>query len=148
MKPNWSPFWVPEATRRVCVKRLIDHCRTKDVPVIFTRTPQLCGSAWTADPQPVSGLGRGLGDVLREWPLGRSRRSIGKSSSSSHTTAPYDTPLETVLRFLQKSTVIICGTLIYCCGTTRQAFERGFQVLFGTDITVTDDPDMQEPELQ
>ena len=45
--------------------------------------------------------------------------------------------------------MIICGTLTnFCCGTTaRQAYERGFQVLFGSDITATDDPDMQEPEL-
>ena len=58
--------------------------------------------------------------------------------------------LETVLKTLQKSTVIICGTLTnYCCGTTaRQAYERGFQVIFGADVTATDDPDMQDAELR
>ncbi len=62
----------------------------------------------------------------------------------------YDTPLETILKNLGKDTVIICGTLTnFCCGTTaRQAYERGFQVVFGSDTTATDDPDMQEPELQ
>jgi nicotinamidase-related amidase len=62
----------------------------------------------------------------------------------------YDTPLETVLKNPQKRTVIICGTLTnYCCGTTaRQANERGFLVVFGADVTATDDPDMQEPELR
>jgi nicotinamidase-related amidase len=46
--------------------------------------------------------------------------------------------------------VIICGTLTnFCCGTTaRQAYERGFRVVFGSDVTSTDDPDLQEPELQ
>jgi nicotinamidase-related amidase len=62
----------------------------------------------------------------------------------------YDTSLETILKNLQKHTVIICGTLTnYCCGTTaRQAYERGFQVVFGADVTATDDPEMQEPELR
>ena len=41
-----------------------------------------------------------------------------------------------------KDTVIICGTFTnYCSGTTaRQAYERGFKVVFGSDITATDDP--------
>ena len=61
----------------------------------------------------------------------------------------YDTPLETILRNLGKDSVIICGTLTnYCCGTTaRQAYERGFKVIFGSDVTSTDDLDMQEAEL-
>jgi nicotinamidase-related amidase len=62
----------------------------------------------------------------------------------------YDTPLETILKNLGRDTVIICGTLTnYCCGmTARQAYERSFQVVFGSDVTATDDPDMQEPELK
>ena len=62
----------------------------------------------------------------------------------------YDTPLETILRNFGKDTVIICGTLTnYCCGTTaRQAYERGFYVVFGSDVTSTDDPEMQESELK
>ena len=51
---------------------------------------------------------------------------------------------------MEKDTVIICGTLTnYCCGgTARQAYERSFKVVFGSDITSTDDPEMQEPELK
>ncbi len=62
----------------------------------------------------------------------------------------YDTPLETILKNLGKDTVIICGTLTnYCCGmTARQAYERSFKVVFGSDVTSTDDPDMQEAELK
>lgn len=62
----------------------------------------------------------------------------------------YDTPLQTILNNLQKDTVIVCGTLTnFCCGTTaRQAYERGFKVVFGSDVTSTDDPAMQEPELK
>jgi isochorismate hydrolase len=36
VKPHWNPFWVPEATRQVPnIKRLIEHCRTRAMPVIF-----------------------------------------------------------------------------------------------------------------
>jgi len=32
VKPHWSPYWVPEATRRVPqMKRLIEHCRSKKI---------------------------------------------------------------------------------------------------------------------
>ncbi|MGH8880326.1 MAG: isochorismatase family protein, partial [Stackebrandtia sp.] len=46
-------------------------------------------------------------------------------------------------------TVIVTGTLTnYCCGTTaRQGYERGYRVVFGSDVTATDDESRQEPEL-
>ena len=61
----------------------------------------------------------------------------------------YDTPLETILRNLGRDTIIIAGTLTnFCCGTTaRQGYERGFNVVFGSDLTATDDPEMQNAEL-
>jgi nicotinamidase-related amidase len=61
----------------------------------------------------------------------------------------YDTPLDTILRNLGRDTLIVTGTLTnYCCGTTaRQAYERGYQVVFGADVTATDDESRQEPEL-
>ncbi|MFD9099378.1 cysteine hydrolase family protein [Streptomyces collinus] len=61
----------------------------------------------------------------------------------------YDTPLDTMLRNLGRDTVIVTGTLTnYCCGTTaRQAYERGYKVVFGSDVTATDDESRQEPEL-
>jgi Isochorismatase family len=45
--------------------------------------------------------------------------------------------------------VIIGGTLTnLCCGTTaRQAYERGFQVVVGSDVTATNDPAVHEHEL-
>ena len=59
-----------------------------------------------------------------------------------------DTPLETILKSHDKDTIIITGTLTnYCCGTTaREGYARGYNVIFGSDLTATDDPDMQEPE--
>jgi nicotinamidase-related amidase len=61
----------------------------------------------------------------------------------------YDTPLDTILRNLGRDTVIVTGTLTnYCCGTTaRQAYERGYYVVFSADTTATDDESRQEHEL-
>ena len=55
-----------------------------------------------------------------------------------------------ILKNLNKRTVIIFGTLTnFCCGTTaRQAYERGFRVVFSSDLTATNDPEMQEAELK
>jgi nicotinamidase-related amidase len=62
----------------------------------------------------------------------------------------YDTLLESILKNLERDTVIICGTLTnLCCGTTaRQAFERGFKVVVGSDVTATDDPELHGAELK
>jgi nicotinamidase-related amidase len=53
------------------------------------------------------------------------------------------------VRNLGRDTVIIGGTLTnLCCGTTaRQAYERGFQVVVGSDVTATNDPAVHEHEL-
>lgn len=51
---------------------------------------------------------------------------------------------------MSKDTVILCGTLTnYCVGTTaRQAYERGFNVIVGSDVTATDDPELHEAEIR
>lgn len=157
VRPGWTPYWVPEATRQAPrIKRLITTCRTAGVPVIFTvfsathryldrpttgplmpnRYPDLesdprwfrDGRIWCElEPQPE--------DVVIHKP------SYG---------AFYDTPLETILKNLGRDTILICGTLTnYCCGmTARQGYERGFKVVVGSDVCATDDPTMQEPELK
>ncbi|MFS8636589.1 MAG: cysteine hydrolase [Gemmatimonadota bacterium] len=157
VRPGWTPYWVPEATRQAPrIKRLITTCRTAGVPVIFTvfsathryldrpttgplmpnRYPDLesdprwfrDGRIWCElEPQPE--------DVVIHKP------SYG---------AFYDTPLETILKNLGPDTILICGTLTnYCCGmTARQGYERGFKVVVGSDVCATDDPTMQEPELK
>jgi nicotinamidase-related amidase len=158
VKPNWSPSWVPEATRIIPkVKYLIEHCRTKNIPVIYTvfsktnnyldrpksgefmpnRYPEI-----TIDPMEFYDGGKVYDDIA---PL-ENEIVIHKPSYGAF----YDTSLETILKNMGKDTVIICGTLTnYCCGTTaRQAYERGFFVVFGSDVTATDDPEMQEPELK
>jgi nicotinamidase-related amidase len=157
VKPAWTSSWVPEATRQVPkIKRLIEFCRSKNVPVIYTafrdtnfykdrpRTGELM-------PNRYKHLGSGPGwfkegKIWHEITPLDNDFIIYKPSYGAF----YDTPLETILKNLGKDTIIICGTLTnYCCGTTaRQGYERGFKVIFGSDVTSTDDPAMQEPELQ
>lgn len=62
----------------------------------------------------------------------------------------HDTPLNTILHNLGCDTVIITGTMTnLCCGmTARQAYERGYKVIFGSDVTATNSPELQEAELQ
>jgi len=62
----------------------------------------------------------------------------------------FETPLETILKNLGKDTVIISGRLTnYCCSTTaRQAYERGFKVVFGSDVTAAHFPTFHDMELR
>lgn len=158
VRPGWTPDWVPEATRQVPrIKRLIEHCRQVAVPVVFTvyakthnyldrpRTgPSMPGRYTEVDVDRSSFFVEGR--VWQELAPRDDEVVIKKPSYGGF----YDTPLETILRNSDKDTVIICGTLTnFCCGmTARQAYERGFKVVFGSDVTATDDPDMQEPELK
>lgn len=158
VKPHWSPDWVPEATRQVPrVKKVIEHCRKKDIPVIYTvysKTHQYLDRPLTGKVMPgrYSELEIDFsqfyidGNVWHELSPLEDEIVIHKSSYGAF----YDTPLETILKNMGKDTVIICGTLTnYCCGATaRQAYERSFKVIFGSDITAADDPEMQEPELK
>jgi len=158
VRPHWSPDWVPEATRQVPrIKRLIEHCRNKHIPVIYTvysRTHHYLDRPKTGKFMP----GR-YSELNIDWSLfyveGRVWHELAPREHElvihkSSYGAFYDTSLETILKNLEKDTVIICGTLTnYCCGATaRQAYERSFKVIFGSDVTSTDDPEMQEPELK
>ena len=158
VKPHWSPDWVPEATRQVPrIKMLIEHCRSKNVPVIYTvyskthnysdrpKTGKFMPGRYT-DLDIDFSLFYDNGRVWYELAPRKNEIVIKKPSYGAF----YDTPLETILKNMEKDTVIICGTLTnYCCGATaRQAYERSFKVLFGSDVTSTDDSEMQEPELK
>jgi nicotinamidase-related amidase len=155
VRPGWTAYWVPEATRIVPrVARLIEACRRLGIPVVYTAFAQTnrrldrpaSGASmpnrypfdsenWFQDGHVVEDLKPQPDDVV-----------IFKPSYGAF----YDTALQTILHNLGRDTIIICGALTnFCCGTTaRQGFERGFNVVFGSDVTATDDPEMQEPELQ
>ena len=158
VRPHWTPFWVPEATRQVAkIRALVEFCRHIGIPVIFT------AFAYTHKFLDRPGSGGSMPNRYTE--ISDHNSSWFREGRIWHELAPleneviilkpsygafHDTPLETILRNLGRDTVIICGTLTnFCCGTTaRQAYERGFKVIFGSDITSTDDPSMQEPELK
>ncbi|MFH4965710.1 isochorismatase family cysteine hydrolase [Gaetbulibacter sp. M235] len=157
VKPKWTPFWVPEATNQVPkIKKMIEVCRGKNIPVIYTafkdthlfkdrpKTGQLMPNRYPHlgnDP-----LWFNEGKIWHEITPKENEVVIFKPSYGAF----FNTSLETILKNFEKDTIIICGTLTnYCCGTTaRQGYERGFKVVFGSDVTSTDIPEMQEPELQ
>ncbi|MHA2365234.1 MAG: cysteine hydrolase family protein [Candidatus Hodarchaeales archaeon] len=158
VKPHWSPDWVPEATKQVPrIKKLIKNCRRKIIPVIYTvysKTHNYLDRPKTGKFMPGRYTELDIdfsqfyleGRVWYELAPREDEIVIEKSSYGAF----YDTPLDTILKNLEKDTVIICGTLTnFCCGATaRQAYERGYKVIFGSDVTSTDDPNMQEPELK
>jgi len=158
VKPQWTPDLIPEATRKVpLIKKLIEHCREKRIPVIFTvfsKTHNYLDRPKTGSLMPNRyselEIDRSSffvkGHVWHELAPRNDEIVIHKPSYGAF----YDTPLETILKNLGKDTVIVCGTITNCCCgmTARQAYERSFKVVFGSDVTATDDPDMQEPELR
>ncbi|NIM90712.1 MAG: isochorismatase family protein [Candidatus Aminicenantes bacterium] len=158
VKPHWAPDWVPEATRQVPrIKRLIEHCRNKNIPVIYTvysKTHHYFDRPMTGKFMPGRYSELDIdssqffleGRVWHELAPREDEIVIHKPSYGAF----WDTPLETILKNLGKDTVIICGTVTnICCGmTARQAYERSFKVVFGSDATSPDDPDLQEPELK
>lgn len=158
VKPHWTPDWVPEATRQVPrIRRLLEHCRSRRVPVIFTvysKTHSYLDRPTTGPSMPGRYAELEI-DRSRFFVEGRVWHELAPREDEIVIHKPsygafYDTPLETILKNLERDTVIICGTLTnYCCGmTARQAYERSFKVIFGSDVTSADDPEMQEPELR
>jgi len=158
VKPHWTPYWVPQATRIAKdVRSLVDYCRSRGVPIIYTafaRTHRYLDRPKSGGLMPNRYEGKVPGDpsyfrdgkIWHELAPRKDDVVIFKPSYGAF----YDTPLESVLKNLGKDAVIICGTLTnFCCGTTaRQAYERGFQVIVGSDVTATDDPQMHEAELK
>ena len=158
VKPHWTPFWVPEATRRVeRVRRLIEYSRKRNIPIIFTAfasTHSYLDRPKTGVSMPNRYAGKVKDDpsYFRE---GKIWHELAPKPNEIVVYKPsygafYDTPLESILKNLERDTVIICGTLTnFCCGTTaRQAYERGFKVVVGSDVVATDDPQLQEAELK
>lgn len=152
VRPGWSPYWVPAATRMAPrLRRLVEHCRAVGVPVIWTIFDDT--HLGLDRPRALRRLPHGDTDWRRPgpaevWePMGHRADEVLIRKPSYG--AFHDTPLDTILRNLGRDTVIVTGTLTnYCCGmTARQAYERGYQVLFGSDVTATDDESRQEPEL-
>lgn len=70
---------------------------------------------------------------------------------SKHTyNAFYGTDLESHLKELGKTEVIVTGVMTNCCceTTARDAFVRGFRVFFSTDATATSNEDLHNSSLK
>lgn len=158
VKPHWTHFWVPQATKIVSkIQNIIEICRQTQIPIIYTvysKTHQYLDRPISLWLMPSRSYTKDIDQsqlfqTVSIWqPLKPEQNDIIIHKSSYG--AFYDTPLETILKNLGKDTVIITGTLTnYCCGTTaRQAYERGFKVIFCSDATATHFPEMHQYELQ
>jgi nicotinamidase-related amidase len=156
VKPGWTPYWVPEATRMVPrLAAFIARCRKAGVPIIYTAF----AATHRGLDRPRSGRRMpnryGAPDGSETWfREGRIWHEVAPAPADIVIYKPsygafYDTPLHTILVNLDRDTIIITGALTnFCCGmTARHGYERGFHVVFVSDLTATDDPELQEAEL-
>jgi nicotinamidase-related amidase len=62
----------------------------------------------------------------------------------------YNTNRDHTLKGMGRDILIIGGTTTnYCCGATaREAFFRGYRVVFGSDVNATDDPEIHDAEFR
>jgi nicotinamidase-related amidase len=156
VRPQWTPYWIPEATAQAPrIAAVAGAFRAAGAPVIYLAYEVgLAGLNFPAAETRVpigSGLAEYADQIMQEvaiWPELRPEQGdlvILKHSYSGF----HQTPLESVLRNLGASTVVITGTMTnYCCGATaREAFWRGFDVIFAADCNSTDDERLHEAEL-
>jgi len=156
VKPHWTPYWIPEATRQVpAIKRLIDRFHSVGWPVIYS-----------ADEDRLSALN--IPEVIWLVPAGESMADFpevftkvliydelkpaeGDILIQKHGYGCFfQTALDTILRRLDVTTVVITGTVTnICCGTTaREAFAYGYRVIFGSDVNSSDDPEQHDAEVK
>jgi len=157
VRPNWTPYWIPEATAQVPAIRAVSQAfRAAGAPVIYLAYDVAL---------------RGLNFPLTETrvPIGAAvadydgqimeKVSIYEGLAPEHDdlvvlkhsySGFHQTPLESVLKSLGITTIVIAGTMTnYCCGATaREAFWRGFDVVFGSDINSTDDRELHDAEIR
>ena len=157
VKPEWCPYWVPEATRQVPkIKDLIDAFHEANLPVLYTayeiglRGLNFPMTEW------VVPIGQGVGDyaseILQEVkiyepiaPSGEDLVILKHCFSGFH-----GTELDLVLKSLGITTIVICGTMTnFCCGATaREAFWHGYKVIFGEDVNSSDDQELHDAEIR
>jgi nicotinamidase-related amidase len=157
VKPEWSPFWVPDATRQVPrIRELVDAFHEADMPVIYLGYEVSL---------------RGLNFPVTEWVVPIAEGFAGFEHDLFQKVSFYGplqpdpqdlvilkhcysgfhgTEFDLVLRSLGVRTLVITGTMSnYCCGATaREAFWHGYGVIFGSDVTSSDDDELHEAELR
>ncbi|XP_078448542.1 nicotinamidase 2-like [Wolffia australiana] len=127
----------------------IDLCRSRGIPIFFTRHRHLSqedhamlGEWWS-------------GDLILEGTHGAEllpslhRRDADPVVEKTTYSAFKGTNLEEVLKEKGVEEVIVTGVMTnLCCETTaREAFIRGFRVFFSTDATATANDELQAASL-
>jgi nicotinamidase-related amidase len=156
VRPGWAATWVPDATRMVPrLAAVLAAARGAELPVVHTAfaathrfldRPRSGAAMPNRYPdEPSHGLFERAKWVAELAPK-QGELQILKPSYGAF----YDTPLDTLLKNLRCDTVIVTGTLTnLCCSTTaRQAYERGYFVVFGSDVTATYDAALHEAEIR
>lgn len=156
VRPHWTPYWIPEATRQVPrIRDVRDAFHAVGAPVIYLAYDVSLGGLDFPATETKVPIGAGVeayaGQILTQVSIwhelapGPDDLVVLKHNYSGF----HGTPLETVLRSLGASTIVITGTMTnYCCGATaREAFWRGFDVVFASDCNSTDDPRLHEAEV-
>ena len=148
-----SPQWIPQAERMVPVlAQTAEICRAVNIPVIFT-------SANFLDPSPhdIMAFAPAIeGGNLAEGSAGLAvlpellKQGDQIIATKRTYCSFYQTDLEYRLRGQRRDTVIITGTMTnFCCeATARAAFDRGFHVVFASELCATDNPLCHEATLQ
>jgi nicotinamidase-related amidase len=157
VKPQWCPYWVPDATRQVpAIRRLIDVFHQATLPVVYTAYELgLRGlNSPAADPLiPGGELARLFaGEILQRVAI---YEELAPEQEDivvlKHVYGGFTgSELDLVLKSLGVTTIVVCGTMSnFCCGATaREAFWHGYRVIFGSDVTSTTDPALHEAELR
>jgi nicotinamidase-related amidase len=156
VKPHWTPYWIPEATRQVPrIRSLIDKFHEAGWPVIYSADEDRLNALNIPEVVWLVPAGESMADfpevftkVLIYEDL---KPSEGDILLQKHGYGCFfQTSLDTMLRRLGVTTIVICGTVTnICCGTTaREGFAYGYRVIFGSDVNSSDDPEQHEAEVR
>ncbi|HEY6114360.1 MAG TPA: isochorismatase family cysteine hydrolase [Candidatus Dormibacteraeota bacterium] len=156
VKPHWTPYWIPEATRQVPrIRSLIDKFHEAGWPVIYSADEDRLHALNIPEVVWLVPAGESMADfpevftkVLIHEDL---KPSEGDILLQKHGYGCFfQTSLDTILRRLEVTTIVICGTVTnICCGTTaREGFAYGYRVIFGSDVNSSDDPAQHEAEVR
>lgn len=157
VRPGWSPYWIPEATRRApLIRSMVDAFHRHQAMVVYLAYETALGGLdfpRTLSGVPIGAAAEEFEDELFKRVAFSDPLVPGPEDFLvlKHTYSGFQgTPLLTMLRNRDITDVVISGTMTnYCCGATaREAFWHGFAVTFGSDLNATDDPTLHEAELR
>jgi len=156
VKPHWTPYWIPEATRQVPkIRGLIDKFHQAGWPVIYSVDEDRLSALNIPEVVWLVPAGESMSDFPEVFTKVLIYQDLTPSDGDvllqKHGYGCFfQTSLDTILRRLGVTTIVICGTVTnICCGTTaREGFAYGYRVIFGSDVNSSDDPEQHEAEVR